>query len=248
MTNVSDVNPLSLIFALLAGLLSFISPCVLPLVPVYLGYMSGTSASELRSASASRRFNPLGPTLAFIFGLAIVFVLLGATATTAGRLFADFQGLIVRIGGLAVIVFGLNMAGVIRIPWLYRTVQGDIGHARRGGLVSAGLLGATFGAGWIPCVGPFLASILALASQEQTAQQGMVLLLCYALGLGIPFLLVGVAWGPAVQGMKWLKQWSGTIEVVSGLVLVVLGCLLITDQYSFIAGRLTQLFGIGLAL
>jgi cytochrome c-type biogenesis protein len=248
MINVSEVNPLSLIIALLAGLLSFISPCVLPLVPVYLGYMSGTSASELRTTTARREFNPVMPTLAFIFGLAIVFVLLGATATTAGRLFADFQGLIVRIGGLAVIVFGLNMAGVIRIPWLYRTVQGDIGRARKGGLVGAALLGATFGAGWIPCVGPFLASILALASQERTAEQGMVLLLFYALGLGIPFLLVSVAWRPAMHGMTWMKQWSGTIEMVSGLLLVVLGCLLVTDQYSFIAGRLTQLFGVGLAL
>jgi cytochrome c-type biogenesis protein len=97
-------------------------------------------------------------------------------------------------------------------------------------------------------VGPFLASILALASQEPTAQQGMLLLFCYALGLGLPFLLVAVAWGPAMRGMKRLQRWSGTIEIVSGLLLVILGCLLITDQYSFIAGRLTELFGIGLAV
>jgi cytochrome c-type biogenesis protein len=110
------------------------------------------------------------------------------------------------------------------------------------------MLGVTFGAGWVPCVGPFLASILALASQERTAEQGMILLFCYALGLGLPFLLVGLAWGPAMRGMKRIQRWSGTIEILSGLLLVLLGCLLITDQYSFIAGRLTEIFGIGLAL
>jgi cytochrome c-type biogenesis protein len=175
-------------------------------------------------------------------------MLLGATATAAGRVLAEYQALITRLGGLAVIVFGLHKAAVIRLPWLYRTFQGNMGPARGRGLIGAALLGATFGAGWVPCVGPFLASILALASQERTAQQGMALLFCYALGLGIPFLLAAAAYGPALHSMKRLQRWSGTLEIVSGLLLVVLGGLLVTDQYSFIAGRLTELFGIGLAV
>jgi cytochrome c-type biogenesis protein len=248
MSSVSELNALSLIVALGAGLLSFISPCVLPLVPVYIGYITGTSAADARTTAQSSRFAALAPTIAFICGLAVVFMLLGATATAAGRALAQYQPLITRVGGLAVIVFGLNMAGVIKIPWLYRTVQADVRGVSGRGLLGATLMGATFAAGWVPCVGPFLASILALASQERTAEQGMVLLFTYAIGLGLPFLLVGFVWGPALRGIKRIQPWLGAIEILSGILLVILGCLLVTDQYSFLAGRLTELFGIGLAL
>jgi len=248
MTIVSELNALSLIIALGAGLLSFISPCVLPLVPVYIGYITGTSAADARTVTNPQRFAALPPTIAFVCGLAVVFMLLGATATAAGRALIQYQPLITRAGGFAVILFGLNMAGIIKIPWLYRTMQGDMGSVRGRGVLGAALMGATFAAGWVPCVGPFLASILALASQERTAEQGMVLLFVYAIGLGLPFLVVGLFWGPALRGIRRIQGWLGIIEILSGILLVILGCLLVTDQYSFLAGRLTELFGIGLAV
>jgi cytochrome c-type biogenesis protein len=190
----------------------------------------------------------LPPTLAFVGGLAVVFVLLGASATVAGRALAQYQPLITRVGGLAVIVFGLNMAGVIKVPWLFRTVQGDFSAVRVRGIAGAALMGVIFGAGWVPCVGPFLASILTLASQERTAEQGMLLLFSYALGLGLPFVVLGAAWEPALRWIQRIQRQLSAIEIVSGAVLVLLGCLLVTDQYAFLAGRLTEVFGIGLSV
>ncbi|HEX3244520.1 MAG TPA: cytochrome c biogenesis protein CcdA [Chloroflexota bacterium] len=243
-----DLNVLSILVAIGAGLLSFASPCVLPLVPVYLSYITGTSVAGARTSSSPNRFLALPPTLAFVGGLAVVFVLLGASATVAGRALAQYQPLITRVGGLAVIVFGLNMAGVIKVPWLFRTVQGDFSAVRVRGIAGAALMGVIFGAGWVPCVGPFLASILTLASQERTAEQGMLLLFSYALGLGLPFVVLGAAWEPALRWIQRIQRQLSAIEIVSGAVLVLLGCLLVTDQYAFLAGRLTEVFGIGLSV
>lgn len=248
MITASDLNVLSILVAIGAGLLSFASPCVLPLVPVYLSYITGTSVAGAGTSTAPNRFVALPPTLAFVGGLALVFVLLGASATVAGQALAQYQPLITRLGGLAVIVFGLNMAGVVRLPWLYRTVQGDFARRRVGGIAGAALMGMIFGAGWVPCVGPFLASILTLASQERTAEQGMVLLFSYAMGLGLPFLALGAAWEPALRWIPKIQRKLGAIEILSGVVLVLLGCLLVTDQYAFLAGRLTEVFGIGLSV
>ncbi|MFN0071838.1 MAG: cytochrome c biogenesis CcdA family protein [Chloroflexota bacterium] len=244
----AELNALSLLIALGAGLLSFASPCVLPLVPAYVGYITGTTVADLRGSPIRQRRSAVGATFAFVGGLALVFMLLGATATAAGRALAEYQPLITRLGGLTVIVFGLNMAGVIKIPWLFQTRQGDMNRFRGRGLLGAALMGATFAAGWVPCVGPFLASILALASGERTAEQGMVLLFAYALGLGLPFIAAGLLWEPALRSMGSARRWLGAIEIVSGLLLVALGGLLLTDQYGSLAGRLTEWFGIGLAI
>lgn len=244
----TDFSAISLIIALGAGLLSFISPCVLPLVPAYLGYITGSSIASTHERGSRGRLATLVPTLAFVGGLAAVFTLLGATATAAGRMLAEYQPLLTRAGGLVVMVFGLHLAGVVRVPWLYQTRQTEMTRFESRGVVGSAMMGAAFAFGWVPCVGPLLAGILGLASQESTVVQGMLLLFAYALGLGIPFILVGLMLGPALRGIQWLKPRLGTIEIASGLLLVALGFLLFTDQYGFIAGRLTEMFGIGLAI
>lgn len=245
------LNPLTLFLAAGAGLLSFVSPCVLPLLPAYLGYMTGLTAEELQgSQDAAARTHVLGRSAAFVLGLSLVFAALGASASAVGQLLAQYQATILRVAGLVVVLFGLHTLGLIRIPILYqeRRLAGTGSIGGDGTYLGALLLGAAFAAGWTPCIGPFLAGLLALASQEQTVGQGMLLLFVYGLGLGAPFLLAGLALGRSLRLLHALKARMYALEVVSGLVLVGMGLLIFSDRLSLISVWLTNVFGIGLAV
>ncbi len=245
------LNPLTLLLAAGAGFLSFVSPCVLPLLPAYLGYMTGLTAEELQGPQdTATRLHVLGRAVAFVLGLSLVFAALGASASTVGHALIQYQTAILRVAGLLVVLLGLHTLGLIRIPWLYqerRLSFGRAGGGADGSYVGAFLLGAAFATGWTPCIGPFLAGLLALASQEQTVGQGTLLLFVYGLGLGIPFVMTGLALGTSLRLLRVVKARMHALELVSGFLLVGMGLLIFSDRLSLISGWLTGTFGIGLA-
>ena len=242
-----SLNPLTLVLAAGAGLLSFRSPCVLTLVPAYLGYMTGMSAEDIASRrDPSTRARILGRSLAFIVGLSAVFSVLGASASFLGQLLLRNQTVLLQIAGLLVIALGLHTLGLIRIPLLYREKRPSFGQGRSG-YVGSFLMGASFAAGWTPCVGPFLAGLLALASQEETVSQGVVLLFTYGLGLGLPFVVAGLALGASAPLLRVIKTRMHALEIVSGVMLVGMGLLIFSDRLSVISAWMIRVFGPGLA-
>jgi cytochrome c-type biogenesis protein len=245
----SSITPLLFMTALAAGMVSFASPCVLPLVPAYLGFITGRSAEELHSARGQARVEILTQGLAFVLGLAIIFALLGASASVLGRTLLQNQERLYQIGGVIVVIFGLQMLGITRIPLLARTTRvADVTPNVQRTHLGAFAMGLAFGAGWTPCVGPFLAGLLGLASQQNTVGAGVLLLLVYALGLGIPFLLAGVAVDRSLSVMRNIRPHMLTIERLSGVLLIGMGILLFTEQMTRITSMLTRVFGNGLAL
>lgn len=242
------LNGLVLATALGAGLVSFISPCVLPLVPAYLSFITGLSAEELKEAHGQQRLSAFGQSVSFVLGLAVIFAVLGASATTLGLTLLQNQPILLKAAGVMVVVFGLHMLGLFRIPALSRTVRvADMSRFTQRGYVGSFLMGLAFGAGWTPCIGPFLGGILTLAAAEATVAQGTLLLLLYALGLGLPFLVAGLAVERALGVMRAIRPHLGTVEKVSGVMLVGMGVLLFTDQFTLLTRWLTEVFGIGLA-
>ncbi len=241
------LDPLTLLLAAGAGLLSFASPCVLPLLPAYLGYLTGLTAEELQEPrDIGTRIHVLGRSVAFVLGLSLVFAALGASASVVGRSLLANQIVVLRVAGILVVVLGLHTLGLIRIPFLYREKRMTFAGAE-GSYLGALLLGAAFAAGWTPCIGPFLAGLLALASQEQTVSQGMLLLFVYGLGLGVPFVLTGLALGSSLRLLRGLRARMQVLEIVSGLLLVGMGLLIFSDRLSLISAWLTAIFGTGLA-
>jgi cytochrome c-type biogenesis protein len=243
------ISPLLFVTALAAGMVSFASPCVLPLVPAYLGFITGRSAEELHAARGQARVEILTQGLAFVLGLAIIFALLGASASLLGRTLLQNQERLYQIGGVVVVIFGLQMLGITRIPLLARTARvAEVAPNVQRTHFGAFAMGLAFGAGWTPCVGPFLAGLLGLASQQATVGAGVLLLLVYALGLGIPFLLAGVAVDRSLSVMRNVRPHMLTIERFSGVLLIGMGVLLFTEQMTRITSMLTRVFGNGLAL
>jgi cytochrome c-type biogenesis protein len=229
-------------------MVSFASPCVLPLVPAYLGFITGRSAEELQVASGRTRLNIALQGVAFVLGLSLIFALLGASATVLGQTLLQNLPLLWKVGGVLVVILGLQMLGLIRIPMLYQTARVEMVPNARKGYVGAFLLGIAFGAGWTPCVGPFLAGLLALASSQQTVGEGLVLLLIYGLGLGVPFLLAGVAVDRSLMVMRAIRPHLMTVERVSGVMLVGMGVLLFTERMTLVTAWMTRMFGNGLAM
>ncbi len=216
-----------------AGLVSFLSPCVLPLVPGYLSFVAGVSMDELK-AGADTRKRVIINTLAFVLGFSLVFIALGASATAIGAFLLAKQRVIAQIAGALVIVFGLHTMGVLRIPFLYREKRAQITN-KPAGLAGAFLVGLAFAFGWTPCIGPILASILSLAAAEETLGAGIGLLAVYSLGLGIPFLLTALAFNRFITVFDQVKKHMRAVEIVSGLLLVGVGVLLMTDGLTMLA-------------
>lgn len=238
---------MTLALAFGAGVLSFASPCCVPLVPAYLGYMTGMSVDELREAELGRRVRVTWLALAFVLGLAAVFTLLGASASAAGELLLSFRPLILKLSGLLIIVFGLHLLGVFRLPFLIREKRADFAAYGNGGPGGAFLMGAAFAIGWTPCIGPVLAGILALAGQSQSVYQGMALLFLYALGLGLPFVLVGLAMARWRGLLNAFKRYAGLISPASGAILIVMGALVFSGRLALVSAWATSTFGLGLA-
>jgi cytochrome c-type biogenesis protein len=240
-----DGGSLNVAIAFAAGALSFLSPCVLPLVPAYLTYITGLSVDEVGDARPSE---VLPSALAFVLGLSLVLSLFGLGVTAIGQALSDFQTLLTRVGGAIVIVLGLHTAGLLRIPLLYRQSRVDFTRFRGRGAAGALLMGAAFGIGWTPCVGAILGAILTLASQSDTLGRGTLLLLAYSLGLGVPFILVALGIKRAFGLLGAVKRRLRTVELASGALLVATGVLLFTDRLLLLTGWFTQMFGNGLAL
>ena len=228
--------------ALAAGLVSFLSPCVLPLVPPYLCYMAGVSLDQLTGKAEERvaRRTVMLSALAFVLGFSTVFVTLGATASALGQLVRTHIEALSLIGGVVIIVMGLHFLGVFRIGFLLRQVRVERTHPA--GPVGSYLMGLAFAFGWTPCIGPVLGTILAVAGTEQTVGRGAGLLAAYSLGLGIPFLAAGFFAAPFMHFLGHFRAYLGTVEKVMGGLLVVTGVLFITGQISMISYWLLATF------
>lgn len=230
------VTQIPLVFA--SGLISVLSPCVMPLMPAYLSLISGVSVQELGEGSDDRaqRARVMEACLGFVSGFSAVFIVLGASAFALGRVLRTFRlelfGLelgIAQLAGLVIIVFGLHMAGVFRIGWLLRDtrLQLDMGAP---GFLGSFTVGAGFGFGWSPCIGPILGAVLTLAGSRDTVFQGITLLAIYSAGLAVPFLLAGWSIDYFFAAFARVKQHFRTLEIVSGVLLVGVGLLLLTNQ------------------
>jgi cytochrome c-type biogenesis protein len=222
--------------AFVAGLLSFLSPCVLPLIPSYVGFLTGLSLEEIDA----RRGTALVHALWFVAGFSIIFVALGATASVLGVMLLHSQVWIGRIGGAIVILFGLYLLGVLRPAFLLRERKLQLAHKPLGYFGSA-FVGVTFGAAWTPCIGPILGAILTLAAAQGSVAQGSALLAVYSLGLAIPFVITAFALDRFLSWFQRFRPYIVWVERVAGVLLIVLGLLLLTDRFTLIASWLQGL-------
>jgi cytochrome c-type biogenesis protein len=231
--------------AFLAGLLSFVSPCVLPIVPPYLAWLAGLSFEELKSEkieSGTRRRIILAA-LAFVLGFATVFVALGATASVVGKTIAQYFDILSIIAGIIIIVMGLHFIGVFRIALFYREARIQV-ERKPAGLLGAYVMGLAFAFGWTPCVGPVLAAILFVAGSEGTALRGAGLLAFYSLGIGIPFILAAVFASRFLAWAARFRRHMHKVEIAMGVLLILTGILFITGQMSVISYWLLETFPI----
>ncbi|OAN98036.1 cytochrome c biogenesis CcdA family protein [Sulfitobacter geojensis] len=230
----------AMLIALIAGVVSFLSPCVLPIVPPYLAYMSGVSLNDMSTQDAGRRKAVIAA-LFFVMGLSTVFLILGFTASAFGAFFLQNQVLFAQVSGVVIIVFGLHFLGLFRIPFLDQEARLDAGD-KGGSSFGAYVLGLAFAFGWTPCIGPQLGAILSLAASEASLAKGTLLLGVYAAGLGIPFLLAAMFITRAMGVMNRLKRHMKAIERVMGGLLVVVGIMMVTGAFTTLAFWLLDTF------
>lgn len=258
-------GPFGIVFAFAAGVISFLSPCVLPLVPAYIAHLTGINASSINVAG---RRETLTHALAFVIGFGLVFTVIGASVGLVGGLLRDQMPTLEKIAGVILVVLGLNLMGVIRIPWLYRTYQlGGAGQpqpalvlagpAVSGGIGGGGALvavrstglsyarsvafGSAFAVAWTPCIGPVLGAIITLAGASATVAQGTYLLVAYSAGLAVPFLVTGFALGSVTAGLKKINRFLPAIEVLTGALVVAVGLLVFFNEFASI-NRFFNLF------
>ena len=228
----------SVLIAFVGGVVSFISPCVIPLIPGYLSFLSGMSVEELSKNSKTTAI--LYPALMFIAGFTLVFVSLGAGASILGSFFRENVRTFAIIGGVIITLLGIYMLEIIKIPALYSSFNFDLSKSRRFGRFAAFFVGMGFAAGWTPCIGPILASILALASSAGSAQAGIFLLLSYSAGLAIPFLLVAVLFSRLKPLIGFISRHSLIINRIAGVILILVGITILTNKFSVIVFFITK--------
>ncbi len=224
----------SILIAFVAGLLSFASPCVLPLIPSYLTFITGLSFEdfEAENSAAVRRLTVLH-SLLFILGFSMVFIALGASATAIGGLFNKYKEMIRIVGGIIVIIFGIHITGLINLKFLENEKKVHIRN-KPAGYLGTLLVGITFGAGWTPCIGPILGTILSLAINMKTVYAGITLLAAYSLGLGVPFFLSSLAVNSFLAYLKKFRKYIKAVTVTSGVFLIIIGVLLISNHFEAI--------------
>ncbi len=227
-----------------AGLVSFLSPCVLPLVPPYLGYLGGTTISQVNSEQgiddAAWRRVVLGSVF-FVLGFTTVFVGLGAGASVFGQVLKSYQHELSMVAGAVIIAFGLHFLGILRIPLLYSEARYEA-NMQGASLLGAYVIGLAFAFGWTPCIGPILATVLTLAASEASLGRGVQLLFVYSLGLGIPFILAAVAIRPFLSFLQRFKRHLGTMEKVMGILLVITGLMFLTGTMTWIGQFMIETF------
>ncbi len=224
---------ISVFIAFSAGFLSFISPCVLPLVPSYITYITGVSFKELSGgeSKAKLKWLTVSHSMLFIAGFSTIFVLMGASASYLGQLLIQYQSWITKVGGVLIIVLGIHFTGLITIPFLQMERRFELKKKPLGHLGSF-LVGVVFAAGWTPCVGPILSTILLYASTTKSSMTGIVLLGFYSLGLGIPFLVASLAFNFFLSAFDKIKRYLRAITIVSGIFLILIGILFLTDLFA----------------
>jgi cytochrome c-type biogenesis protein len=232
----NDTPSVGIAVAFLGGLLSFLSPCVLPLVPSYLGFITGFTFNEI---SGRRRLAMLHASL-FVLGFTVVFMLFGATATALGRTLRHYDVWLQRVGGALIVLFGLYCLGLFKLPFLDQDARLHLQRKPLGYLGSV-LVGMAFAAGWTPCIGPILGGILSLAANEADLSKGMLLLGAYSFGLAVPFLLAAYAVEAFLDWFQRFRRYLPWVQRVSGVLLIVVGLLLMTGQFKRLAGWLVGL-------
>jgi cytochrome c-type biogenesis protein len=236
----NELGNFPVIASFTAGILTFVSPCVLPLMPAYLSFITGASIAELKTTGGAGK-NTVLSAVFFVLGFGFVFTLLGASATWAGNLLFRYRDAIRLAGGLIIILFGLHLAGIIRIPFLYYEKRMEVKKSSLG-LFSVFLMGNAFALGWTPCVGPILSSILLLASTEQSLGRGVLLLGSFSLGLGIPLILTAVFVNRAIMLFSKIKKYYRAVELISGFTLVAIGFILLTNNMTRLNAFFNGLF------
>ncbi len=239
-----NITQVTVGLAFLAGLASFLSPCVFSLVPAYVGYLGGRAAGE---ANESNRWITFSHGLAFVLGFSTVFILLGIALAFAGGLLHDFRTVLTKVGGLVVIIFGLQMIGVLHIPFLAYDTRVNAAPDRKWGYFSSALMGVFFSAGWSPCVGPVLGAILTLAINGGSVSLGTKLLTAYSTGLAIPFLVAALGIGWVTTILQKYSKVMRSVEIAMGFLLVLVGILLFAGTFEIIAQR-TQFFWVDFGL
>jgi cytochrome c-type biogenesis protein len=228
------VPDVTLLAAFGAGFLSFISPCVLPLIPGYISYISGMSLEDMRTADALSRRRLIVATLFFILGFSIVFMAMGASASALGALLREHLRVVQKIAGAVIVIFGLHLLGVFRIGFLDRDTRVQTSRKPATPL-GALVVGTAFAFGWTPCIGPILGGILTIAGSKATVGEGVLLLAVYSAGLGVPFLLTSIAVDKFFLASARVRRHYRTIEMVSGAMLVILGVLIFTDRFTILS-------------
>lgn len=227
---------MSIFIALLAGLLSFLSPCVLPMVPIYLGYLSGATVTPEGIVAARRE--AVTHAAAFVLGFTLIFVATWSALSVLTVIFAKED--IAKVAAIILLIFGIHFIGIIRIPFLYREARVEVRN-RPLSYTTSLLTGMAFAGGWTPCIGPTLSGVIALAAQEATVLQGTGLLIVYSLGLGIPFMLVALGLGSASKTLKKFSPHMRKIEIASGVLLIVMATLLWFNMFQLLNARALQL-------
>lgn len=231
------VDQVGIFIAVTAGLLSFLSPCVLPLVPSYLSFVTGMTLDDIEEGTD--RTTVMLHSILFVGGFTVVFLLMGATASFLGQFFLLYQDWVARVGGVIIVVFGLHLLGVFRIRALLREKRVQLSEKPAGHLGTIAV-GAALGAGWTPCIGPILGAILGLAGTSETVWQGTGLLLAYSAGLAIPFLLAALALDAFLKAFVRFRRWIPVVEKASGILLILLGLLLVSGNFTLLASWLNQ--------
>ena len=228
------------IAAFVAGLFSFLSPCVLPLVPGYVSLISGVGVEELKSQESQLLRKVMLNSMGFILGFSIVFIALGAISTQVGQLMARYKSLLAQVAGVVIILFGLHLTGIFKIKALYTDARL---HSIKGGSTWGGafLIGFAFAFGWTPCVGPILAVILGIAAVQDSVFKGILLLAVYSLGLAVPFLMTALLMGRFMKFYSGFRRHMQAVEVASGALLIVLGALLVFGRFTIISNYLSFL-------
>ncbi len=232
----------NLLVAVAAGVLGFLSPCIVPLIPGYVSFVSGLSLADLSPEDRRRhRVRVLGSTSVFVLGFASVFTALGASATFLGTFVLSNRMWLGRIGGAIIVLLGLSVLGTLKIPALYRERRFAVARPR-GGVLGAFPVGMAFGFAWTPCVGPVLAAILTLAATSARTTEGAILLLGYSVGLGVPFLVTAVLLTGAIDALGWIRRHGSMVETASGAFLVVMGTALMFDLIFRLNSWILRLF------
>lgn len=235
------MHEVSLLAAFGAGVISFLSPCVAPLVPGYLSFVSGVSIRDLESRDTGQIFRVFLSCVLFVFGFSIVFVSMGASASLFGGLLDQYRQPLSQVSGALMIVMGFFIMGLIDVPILFQEKRFHV-LGKSLGQFGVILLGMAFAFGWTPCIGPILASILFYASAVATVQQGALLLFIYAIGLGIPFIATGVFFTHTLSALGWAKRHYQLINFLSGGLLVVVGCLFLTNLFFYVNILIQRLY------